>query len=213
MKTLNGLKPATWSGDRVLYIVQAGIIAAVYVVLTVVFAPFGFGEIQVRISEALTILPFFLPAAVPGLFIGCIIGNTLGGAVLPDILFGSLATLIGAVLTYLIGRRYHTGIHHMRNNNMQSYSMQNYHTSVEGHDSRDLVGSSTGNENSFIKKLILAALPPIIANAIIVPFVLRYAYGVPMPIPLMMVTVGVGEIISCGILGVILGNGINRIIR
>ena len=61
-----------------LFLVQAALIAAVYVVLTLVFAPFSYGEIQVRISEALTILPFFTPAAIPGLFVGCILANLLG---------------------------------------------------------------------------------------------------------------------------------------
>jgi hypothetical protein len=83
-----------------LFLVQAALIAAVYVVLTLVFAPFSYGEIQVRISEALTILPFFTPAAIPGLFVGCILANLLGGAIPLDIAFGSIATLIGAVFTY-----------------------------------------------------------------------------------------------------------------
>ena len=86
------------------FLSQAAMIAAVYVVLTYVFAPFSFGEIQVRIAEALTILPVFTPAAVPGLFIGCLIGNILGGAVLPDIIFGSIATLLGAFFTYQLFR-------------------------------------------------------------------------------------------------------------
>ena len=73
-----------------LFIAQAAMIAAVYVVLTFVFAPISFGEIQVRISEALTILPVFTPAAVPGLFVGCLLGNMLSGAYLPDVIFGSL---------------------------------------------------------------------------------------------------------------------------
>ena len=139
-------------------------IAAVYVVLTVLFAPFGFGEIQIRVSEALTILPLFTPAAIPGLFIGCFVGNILGGAVLPDIIFGSLATLIGAIGTYLLRKR----------------------------------------------SIYIAILPPIILNAAIVPFILRYAYSVPLPIPLMMLTVGAGEVISCGILGIILSKGLNK---
>ena len=79
---------------------RQAMIAAIYVVLTYVFAPFSFGEVQVRISEALTILPVFTPAAIPGLFIGCLIGNILGGAILPDIIFGSIATLIGAFFTW-----------------------------------------------------------------------------------------------------------------
>ena len=141
----------------VLFMAQAAMIAAIYVVLTIVFAPFSFGEVQVRIAEALTILPVFTPAAIPGLFIGCLIGNILGGALLPDIIFGSLATLIGALFTYLLRKR----------------------------------------------SKFLAPLPPILANIVVVPFVLRYAYGVLLPIPFMMLTVGIGEIISCGVLGMI----------
>ena len=141
-----------------LFIAQAAMIAAVYVVLTFVFAPISFGEIQVRISEALTILPVFTSAAVPGLFVGCLLGNMLSGAYLPDVIFGSLATLLGAIGTRALR-----------------------------------------NASPF-----LAPLPPIIANALIVPFVLRYTYGVALPIPLMMLTVGVGEVISCGGLGLIL---------
>lgn len=76
---------------NVTFLTQAAMIAAIYVVLTYVFAPFSFGEVQIRISEALTILPLFTPAAIPGLFVGCLVGNILGGAILPDIIFGSIA--------------------------------------------------------------------------------------------------------------------------
>ena len=80
------------------FLVQGAAIAAVYVVLTLVFAPLSFGEVQIRFSEALTVLPFFTPAAIPGLFVGCIIANLLGGAIPVDIIFGSIATLIGAFI-------------------------------------------------------------------------------------------------------------------
>lgn len=150
--------------QSVLFLAQGAMIAAIYVVLTLVFAPFSYGEVQVRISEALTILPLFTPAAIPGLFVGCLISNILGGCVLPDIIFGSLATLIGAVGTYMLRR-----------------------------------------QNKF-----LAPLPPIIANVLIVPFVLRYAYQVPLPIPFMMLTVGIGEVISCGVLGMVLHTALNK---
>lgn len=149
---------------KVLYLSQAAMIAAIYVVLTVVGASLAFGEVQIRFAEALTILPVFTPAAIPGLFIGCLIGNTLGGAVLPDIIFGSIATLIGAVCTRVLR-----------------------------------------NKNKF-----LAPVPPIIANILIVPFVLKYAYMVPLPIPFMMLTVGVGEVISAGVIGMILYGVLNK---
>ena len=142
----------------VQFVAQAAVIAAIYVVLTLLFAPFSYGEVQVRLSEALTILPVFTPAAVPGLFVGCLLSNILGGCIVPDIIFGSLATLTGAVFTSLLR-----------------------------------------NQSRF-----LAPLPPILANALIVPFVLRFGYQVPLPIPFMMLTVGIGEVISCGVLGMIL---------
>ena len=133
-----------------LWIAQSAAIAALYVVLTLIFAPISFGEMQVRISEALTILPLFTPAAIPGLFVGCVLGNLLGGAIPLDVIFGSLATLIGAVGGYLLR-----------------------------------------------KNRWLVPLPTVIANGIIVPFVLRYGYGVELPVILMMVYVAVGEIVSC----------------
>ena len=149
---------------NVQFLAQAAMIAAIYVVLTLVFAPFAYGEVQVRLSEALTILPVFTPAAVPGLFVGCLLSNILGGCIVPDIIFGSLATLTGAVFTYLLR-----------------------------------------NQSRF-----LAPLPSILANALIVPFVLRFGYQVPLPIPFMMLTVGIGEVISCGVLGMILYAALHR---
>ena len=88
---------------KVLFLTQAAVIAAIYVVLTIFISAFNLasGAIQVRISEALTILPFFTPAAIPGLAIGCLLSNLLTGAAGYDVVFGSLATLLGAVGTYL----------------------------------------------------------------------------------------------------------------
>lgn len=145
---------------KVLYLVHGAVIAALYVVLTMLANALGLANyaIQVRFSEALTILPVFTPAAIPGLFLGCIISNTMTGCMLLDIIFGSLATLIGAFGTYLL---------------------------------RD-------------KNKWLAPLPPIIANTIIVPFVLAYVYHLEGGIPYFMLTVGIGEIISCGVLGMLL---------
>ena len=150
--------------QSVLFLAQGAMIAAIYVVLTLVFAPFSYGEVQVRISEALTILPLFTPAAIPGLFVGCLISNILGGCVLPDIIFGSLATLIGAVGTYLL-RKHHR---------------------------------------------ILYPLPPIIANTVIVPLVLTYACGVPDALWFSALTVCAGEVISCGVLGLLLYHGLDN---
>lgn len=93
----------------VKFITQAAVIAAIYVVLVVIFNYISFGPVQFRIAEALTILPYFTPAAIPGLFVGCIIANILGGAIVWDVVFGSIATLIGAIGTYLL--RKHSGLH------------------------------------------------------------------------------------------------------
>lgn len=144
---------------KILFITQAAMIAALYVVLTLIANAFGLANfaIQVRFSEALTILPFFTPAAIPGLFAGCILSNLLTGCLPLDIIFGSLATLIGALGTYAL-RKYKW----------------------------------------------LAPITPIAANTLIVPFILAYVYKFEGSIPYFMITVGIGEIISCGVLGMIL---------
>lgn len=80
-------------------IVLSALIAALYAGLTVLLAPISYGPVQFRAAEALTLLPFLLPQAVPGLFIGCLISNMIGGFGLIDIVLGSLATLAAAWLT------------------------------------------------------------------------------------------------------------------
>ena len=90
---------------RTRFIVEAAIIAAMYAALTITI-PGGSGQIQVRVAEALTVLPFFTPAAIPGLFIGCVIANLFVGAGPYDIIFGSLATLVAAVLTYKMPKKW-----------------------------------------------------------------------------------------------------------
>ena len=82
----------------------AGVLAAVYVVVSYLLAPISFGVYQVRVAEALTVLPFISRAAVPGLFVGCFLANILGGNGWVDIVVGSLLTLIAALLTRLIAR-------------------------------------------------------------------------------------------------------------
>lgn len=145
--------------QKTFFIAQAGVIAAIYTVLTMIAAGFDLasGAIQVRFSEALTILPFFTPAAVPGLTLGCLISNLVTGCALPDIIFGSLATFIGAF-----------GSYHLRRNRF------------------------------------LVSLPPIVSNMLIIPFILTYAYHIPGGIPYFMATVGIGEVLSCLVLGQIL---------
>lgn len=152
--------------SRALFLAQAAMIAALYIVLTFIANAFGLANyaIQVRFSEALTTLPYFTPAAIPGLFIGCLLSNILTGCAMPDIIFGSLATLLGALGAYAL-RRWKW----------------------------------------------CAPICPIIANTIIVPLILVYGYGLMMEgmtliqcLGFYCLTVGAGEVISCGILGMIL---------
>ena len=86
------------------YIAQVGIIASLYAAVTIALAPISYGPIQVRVSEALTVLPYVTPAAIPGLFIGCVVANVYGGLGIYDIVGGSLCTLLAAILTYLLSR-------------------------------------------------------------------------------------------------------------
>ena len=147
-------------------ITYAAVIAALYVVLTFVAAllKLARGVIQGRFSEALTVLPIFTPAAIPGVAVGCLLANILTGAIPADIIFGTAATLIGALCTYALRRR----------------------------------------------PTYIAVLPPIIANTIVVPFVLTLGYGADGGIPFFMLTVGVGEIISCGVFGVLLATALKK---
>lgn len=96
---------------KVLFITQSAIIGALYTVLTVIAGSLNLanGVIQVRFSEALTILPAFTPAAIPGLYVGCILSNILTGCHPLDVIFGSLATLIGALGTYFLTHNYSDG--------------------------------------------------------------------------------------------------------
>ena len=146
---------------KIIFLTHAALIAALYVVLTMIANAMGLANyaIQIRFSEALAILPFFTPAAVPGLFIGCLLSNLLTGCCLLDIFMGSIATFIGAL-----------GAHFLRN----------------------------------WKWLI--PLPAILANTIIIPWVLTspYGYGLSGSLWYVIFTVGMGELISCGGLGMLL---------
>ena len=143
-----------------------GVIAALYVVLTLVANAFGLasGAIQVRISEALTILPVFTTAAVPGLTVGCVLANLITGCAPWDVVFGSLATLIGAAGTRLL------------------------------------------KDHPYV-----AWIPPVVSNMAIVPIVLQQVYGVPDAWWYLVLTVGAGEVISCGILGLLLYKAASKI--
>ena len=141
-------------------LVTGAIIAALYVVLTFLANACGLasGVIQVRISEALNVLVCFTGAAVPGVTVGCLLANLLTGGVIWDVIFGTLASFIGAFGGYLLR-----------------------------------------------KNRILALLCPVLSNTLIVPFVLKFAYGAPDAFWFLFVSVAIGEVISCGILGYLLG--------
>lgn len=147
------------------FLAQGGMVAALYVALTLVSSAMGLasGQIQLRLSEALTVLPCFFPAAVPGLFVGCLLANLLTGCVLWDVAVGSLATLLGALGTRLLR-----------------------------------------------KNRWLAVLPPIVSNILLVPPVLVWAYGVEESIPFLMLTVGLGEVLSCGVLGELMYSALDK---
>ncbi len=144
-----------------LYVGQGALIAALYVALTLIFAPISFGAMQVRIAEALTIMPLFTPVAIPGLFVGCIIANIMGGAIVWDVIFGSLATLIGAALGYVLR-----------------------------------------------KNRWLVPIPAVVSNSVIVPLVLKYGYGMDMPLYLLVIYVALGEIVGCYLLGELLATAL-----
>ncbi|MCQ2505019.1 MAG: QueT transporter family protein [Saccharofermentans sp.] len=141
---------------KTLLLARAAIIAALYVVLTYITNAFGLasGVIQVRISEALSMLCVFTPAGIYGVTIGCLISNLITGCAPLDVIFGTLATLIGAIGTRILGR----------------------------------------------KSKFLAPLPTIISNTIIIPIILYYVYGF-TPFWFGVVTVFIGEAISCYVFG------------
>ncbi len=145
--------------NQVRHLTFGALIAALYVGLTFVSQVFGLasGAVQLRLSEALTILPLFCPAAVPGLAVGCLLANWLTGCALWDVIFGTVATLLGAIGTRLLKRH-----------------------------------------------KLLAVLPPIAANTVIVPLLLRYVYELPDAMWYLFLTVFLGELISCGVFGTLL---------
>jgi uncharacterized membrane protein len=152
------------NNKKTLFMTEAAIIAALYTVLVFLFQYSSFGPVQFRIAEALTILPYFTSAAIPGVTIGCFLSALITAADPIDMVFGSLATLIAAVLSYQL-RRYK----------------------------------------------FLVPIPPIVVNALVIPWVLRFAYGEAQPISVMMFSVGAGEIVSAGVLGLVLLFALDRV--
>lgn len=151
--------------NKTRLLTQGAVIAALYVALTIIANAVGLasGVIQIRLSEALTILPALTTAAVPGLFVGCLLANLLTGCAPWDVVFGSLATLLGALGTWKLSKSQWT-----------------------------------------------APIFPIISNAVIVPLVLQKVYMLPGSYWYFFITVGVGEVISCGILGILLYRALKK---
>lgn len=132
-------------------ITRISVIAMLYAVITIAFAPISYGVIQVRISEALTVLPFLFPEAVLGLFLGCLISNIYSVLGIIDIIFGSLATLLAAYLTRKMPHP------------------------------------------------VLAPLPPVVVNAVVIGLILHYTLGYPLYAS--MCYVGIGQFLACYFLG------------
>lgn len=159
--------------NHIVFLTQSGVIAALYVALTVLLQPIGFGSVQCRLSEALTILPVYTPAAIPGLMIGCFLSNLVGlstGANPAggwDLLLGTAATGISAVITYYLRP--------LRVKNLP----------------------------------LLATLPPVVLNALIVGAELYVVYG-GLPLYLHMLLVGAGQLIACTVGGLLLAAAMEK---
>lgn len=153
------------TNNRIAYVCISGLVAALYVALSFLVQALGLasGAVQFRISEALCVLPFFTTAAIPGLTIGCFLFNLLSGCIWQDVVFGSLATLIGAMGAYLLRRFPY-----------------------------------------------LMPLPTVLANTVIVPLVLAYGYHAKEGIGFLFLTVGLGEVISAYVAGMVLWNAMKR---
>jgi len=132
-------------------LVRIAAIAAIYATITIIMAPFSYGPIQVRVSEALTVLPFIFPESVLGLFVGCLIANIYSNYGLIDVVVGSLATLAAAYLTR---------------------KMPHW---------------------------LLAPLPPVLVNAVVIGAMLHYVAG--FPLVETMIWVGIGQVAACYVLG------------
>ena len=163
------MKPQTKAGVHSM--TRAAIIAAIYCLLTVIFQPVSFGAVQFRVAEALTLLPIITPDAVPGLFVGCLIANLLGGGIWYDVVLGSIATLLAALAVRALRNRLH-----------------------------------------------IAAAMPAIFNGLIIGPVVYFAYvrapGAPVSWPVLlssMVTVAIGEVVVCYVLGIIVVRALHHV--
>lgn len=171
--------------SRTGLLVQAGIIAAIYTVLSLLTWQFSHLEIQCRVAEALCVMIFYTPAGAWGVALGCLLTNIFSGSVI-DMVFGTLATVIAVVLTRPIVKK----------------------LKEKCGDKLDL------------KHSLLIPIPTVLVNAVIIPFVLYYGYGITSMgsatgrgavLGLMAFSVFAGEVISCYVFGPIIVTVLNRI--
>lgn len=147
---------------QVKTITRIGMIAALYVAVTVLLAPISFGPVQFRVAEAMTLLPILWIESIPGVFIGCFLSNLFFGYGILDAVVGGFATLVAAVLTYRLR-----------------------------------------------KNIWLAALPPVLVNAVVIGLMLYYVDNAPLL--LTMGTVGAGQVGACYVLGIPLIFALRRV--
>mgnify|MGYP004627726407 CR=1 FL=1 len=162
--------------NRTRMLCRGAVIAALYVVLTEISVLCGLASMspQCRLGEALAVLPLMFPEAVAGLTLGCLIANLLSGAVLWDVIFGTLATLLGALGCRLIARLWRGG---------------------------------------GVVRTVVATLPNVVANTLIVPPVLRYAYHLEDAFLVLAVGVAAGELLAGTILGTLLFGALSRVLH
>lgn len=168
--------------DRLLTLVQGAVLAAIYLVATFLTSAISFGMVQFRISEALAALAILFPGAPAGLFVGCLLANLLNPASLGfvDILGGSIATGVAALLTYRLGRSYRR-------------SLQKYYQSREAAD-----------RPAMIARLIPLA-SPVIINALVVgiylPFIIQGTEPTLPVVLLSMLSIFISQAIAVYALG------------
>ncbi len=159
--------------NNTVFLTRGAAIAAIYVISTYLSHIFGLssGVIQMRLSEMLCVMPAFLFEAVPGLSVGCAVSNILTGGMALDVLFGALATLIGALGAFFLGK--------------------------------------AARKISWLGFFI--PLPTVAANTLIIPFVLSCTYGAREALPFIFLSVGIGEVLSAWVLGLLLFFSLKRV--
>ena len=162
--------------SKTLYLCQAAMIAALYVVLTWLSAVLGLasGSPQCRLGEALCILPLFMPAAVPGLGVGCFLANLLFSPAPADLIFGTLATVLGALGCRAIAKLW---------------------------------------QGRGLARTVIATLPNLLSNTVIIPLILQYAYGLEDGFWFLAADVALGVLIAGTLIGTLLAVSLTRVLQ